>query len=382
MHVLLLPKWYPGDRDPQLGDFIRKQALATSAFVRMSVLHVEPVAGQRTAARMTVHEGDGPWELTVRYTSCASGIRALRKPVNLIRYWRASLQGWRVVLRDRGRPDLLHAYILVRPALFARWLRRRHGVPYLLSEQSSEYLDGTYARKGRFFHAINRWLFRRARAVTAVSAVLGDALRAHGLCPAYDVVPNVVPGLERPLPPMGPSGEFLIVADLVDRTKNVSGALRALSALRRQGEKAHLSIIGDGPDRGMLEQLARELGISDLVRFEGRLPNRDVLDRMAHAFAVIVNSNVETFSVVTGEALAQGKPVIATRCGGPQAFITEANGILIDPRDDAALAAAMLRLISAPERWDPGAIRASVGERFSPAAVGQAFATIYQRCLA
>lgn len=381
MHVLLLPKWYPGRRDPQLGDFIRKQALAASAYARMSVVHVEGVPGLGQAIEVELATADGAWELAVRYRASTAAWRPLRRLVNLARYWRAALRGWRRVLRERGRPDLIHAYILVRPALFAAWVSWRCRIPCLVSEQSSEYLDGTYAAKGPLFHAVSRWLFRRAKAVTAVSPMLGDALVGHGLCQRYAVVPNVVPGLSRPLPPQGPVGRFLIVADLVDRTKNISGALRALAMVRRKDEKAHLSIIGDGPDRGMLERLTTELDLGDAVRFLGRLPNSTVLDRMAEVFAVVVNSNVETFSVVTGEALALGKPVIATRCGGPQAFVTDANGFLIDTRDDAGLAEAMLRLMAESQRFDPAVVRASVGGRFSPDAVGRAFHAVYASCL-
>jgi len=118
------------------------------------------------------------------------------------------------------------------------------------------------------------------------------------------------------------------------------------------------------------------------VQFLGRLPNMLVLDHMASAFAVLVNSRVETFSVVTGEALAQGKPVIATRCGGPEAFITPENGLLIAPGDDAALAAAMLAVTREAVNWDPEAIRRTVGDRFGPPAVGRALCDAYRSALA
>ncbi|MBP7408533.1 MAG: glycosyltransferase, partial [Flavobacteriales bacterium] len=232
-----------------------------------------------------------------------------------------------------------------------------------------------------FFKAMNHFLFRRAAAVTVVSAWLGDALVKHGLCTRYDVVPNVVPGLDRPLPPAGAPGHFLMVADLVDRTKNVSGALHALAIALRTNKDLRLTIIGDGPDRKMLEDLTDELGLRKSVQFLGRVPNTVVLDRMATIFAVIINSNVETFSVVTGEALAQGKPVIATRCGGPVAFIREVNGILIEPKDDAALAMAMLQLTAHATEYEPTRIRASVSDRTTPAAVGAAFHQVYQRIL-
>lgn len=382
MHVLLLPKWYPGRNDPQLGDFIRKQALAAGAFVRMSVLHVEGVRGLPERMESELQMSEAAWELVVRYRASDHWFTPLRKSINLLRYWRASLRGWNRVLADRGMPDLLHAYILIRPALFAWWLSLRLGVPFIVAEQSSEYLDGTYVRKNPFTRAITRFLFKRSVKVLSVSTHLGEALMGHGLCERYTVVPNVIPGLERPLPLKSEPGRFLMVADLVDRIKNVSGVLRALAEARRTDGRLGLAIIGDGPDRIELEQIVHDLGLVSHVHFHGRLPNQQVIDHMAVAFAVVVNSRVETFSVVTGEALAQGKPVIATRCGGPEAFITPANGLLIAPDDDAALAAAMTALTRDAKNWDPATIRRTVGERFGPQAIGSALNDAYRSALA
>ena len=381
MHVLLLPKWYPGRNDPQLGDFIRKQALAASAFVRMSVLHIEAVRGLKPGEEQELKADGRAWELAVRYRPSTAALAPWRKVINLIRFWRAATRGFTRVAKERGLPDLLHAYIMVRPALFAWAISVTRRIPYVVSEQSSEYLDGTYAGKSFLFHWLNRFLFRRAASVTAVSAHLGEAMRAHGLCPGCTVVPNVIPGLDRPLPARGPIGRFLMVADLVDRIKNISGALRAMAKASRVDSRACLQVIGDGPDRELLERIVHDLGLVDRVQFIGRLPNSEVLHHMAGAFAVIINSNVETFSVVTGEALAQGKPVIATRCGGPQAFVRPENGLLIEPGDDEALADAMLRLMEAHSSFEPQRIRDSVSDRFSPEAVGRALFHAYQQAL-
>jgi glycosyltransferase involved in cell wall biosynthesis len=196
------------------------------------------------------------------------------------------------------------------------------------------------------------------------------------------ILPNVVPGLERAVPEAGTAGALLVVADLVDRIKNVSGVLRALAAARKQDQRLSLDIIGDGEDRSALQQLAMELGLQDAVRFLGRLDNASVLDHMATRWALVVNSRFETFSVVTGEALALGRPVIATRCGGPTAFITPDNGLLIDPDDDAALAQAMLRLLRTAERYDPHVVRSSVDQRYGMDAVGRGYLAFYQNALA
>jgi glycosyltransferase involved in cell wall biosynthesis len=381
MHVVFLPKWYPGRGDPQLGDFLRKQAMATGRMVQVSVMAPLPLRGADAWDGQEVDTADGIWELRCYYQASEHPLAAVRKAINLQRYRRAVNAGWDRLVREQGLPDLAHVHILLRPALVARWLERRHGIPYLVSEQSSGFLDGTFARKSSAYRALTRQLTRQARAVTAVSPWLGEALVRHRLCERFTVVPNVVPGLERPLPPPGPAGQFLMVADLVDRTKNVSGVLRALAEAHRSEARLRLTIIGDGPDRAELEKLAHDLDLGNSVVFLGRLPNHAVLDHMAHVGAVVINSNVETFSVVTGEALAQGKPVVATRCGGPEAFITPANGLLIPVGDDRALASAMLQITAGHARYVPHTIRDSVSDRYGPEAVGRAFVGLYETVL-
>jgi len=381
-HVLFLPKWWPNADDPQLGDFIRKQAQATASAISVSVLYIHAEKDPNAAERSAVIEEGALWELHRHYRASEHGWKPIRQLLNLIRYWQAAMLGWNELVRRRGQPDLIHAHILVRPAVVAYWLGKRHGIPYVVSEQSSEYLDGTYGTKGILFKAVSRFLFQRAADVTVVSAWLGDALKRLGLVTNYEIVPNVIPGLDRPLPPKGAPGQFLVVADLVDKTKNVSGVLRALAKARASDKRLQLNVIGDGPDRSMLDSLVNSLGLQASVTFLGRLPNAAVLDHVAQAAAMVVNSNVETFSVVTGEALAQGKPVIATRCGGPIAFVVPANGILIDVGDEEALVAAMLQLTNDHDRYDPTDIRHSISSRSSPEAVSRGFVRIYTRILA
>lgn len=386
MHVLVLPKWYPGRNDPQLGDFVRKQMLATAdalgnASGRLSVVFTAPVPDLERAEVQELQVDAGTWELRCYYRPSSNAFLPLRKLLNLHRYWRATWNGIRRARDERGAPDITHVHILVRPALVAWWLNQWRGTPFILSEQSSEYLDGKWDGKNALFKAVNYFLFRRAAAVTAVSPHLGEGLTTRGLCTAYDVVPNTVPGTDLPLPAPGPAGQFMVVADLVDGTKNVSGVLRALKAGRDLGADLRLDVIGDGTDMNALRALAKELGLNGHVRWLGRLANTEVLTNMTGTGTVIINSNVETFSVVTGEALALGKPVIATRCGGPVAFITPENGVLIEPRDDKALTAAMIARAKEERRYDPATIRRTVDERFSASVVGRSFLAIYQRVL-
>ncbi len=379
MHVLFLPKWFPGRNDPQLGDFLRKQAIATATQVKVSVLFV--TALDITDQSLEVKEEDGLWELHCYYPRCRRGPSAWRALINLQRYLVATRVGLARLVRERGRPDILHAHILLRPAVLAWWWRVRTGTPFVVSEQSSGFMTGAFAHRPGWYRWLCRKALDRANAITTVSGHLGAHMRSLGLVERYEVVPNVVPGLDRPLPPRGAPGHFLMVADLVDGIKNVSGVLRAMASIGERYPAVRLELIGDGPDRGILERLCTQLGLRERVTFRGRLPNTVVLDHMAHAGSVIVNSRVETFSVVTGEGLAMGKPVIATRCGGPEAFITPENGILVAVDDEPALATAMEHLLLHHASYDPEHVRATVQDRSGPEAVGMGFRTLYERVL-
>lgn len=381
MHVAFIPKWYPGRNDPQLGDFLRKQAIAVSGYAKMSVLHVAPVDDLEDRFVLDRYQNDGPWELHAYYRPSKNAIAPLRRVINLCLYLRAMQRAWRSMESERGRPDLVHSYILLRPVLVARWMQWRKGIPYVVSEQSSAYSNGSFQQRNALYRWLGKCGTRSAAAVSAVSPWLATALVTHGLCDQPTIIPNVVPGLDRALPPPGVPGDVLVVADLVDPIKNVSGILRALAMARTTDDRLKLTIIGDGPDRDALERLAQDLHPAGVVRFLGRLANSEVLEHMAKCWAVVVNSNVETFSVVTGEALAQGKAVIATRCGGPEALVNDSNGLLIPLRDDAGLAAAMLELIARTDDLPPARIRATLGERYSAEAVGSALHRFYQIAL-
>jgi glycosyltransferase involved in cell wall biosynthesis len=90
---------------------------------------------------------------------------------------------------------------------------------------------------------------------------------------------------------------------------------------------------------------------------------------------------VETFSVVTLEAILSGRPVIATRCGGPEAFILPENGLLIDRDDDAQLANAMQQLLRNYSFYESGKVKNSLPGDYSLKGVGETINTLYHIAL-
>ncbi len=125
--------------------------------------------------------------------------------------------------------------------------------------------------------------------------------------------------------------------------------LRAISELHRKNSDLDFKVLllGDGPERQKLKQLANSLRIKDRIHFEGAVKN--VFDYLYNIDIGVLCSDREGLSNAIMEYMACGLPVIATSVGGNVELVDERNGVLIPPDDHLALADALERLITQPE---------------------------------
>jgi glycosyltransferase involved in cell wall biosynthesis len=131
--------------------------------------------------------------------------------------------------------------------------------------------------------------------------------------------------------------------------KDHATVLRAVSALVPKWPMVRLVLVGDGPEREALGRLATQLGLDDVVRFAGLRPQ---LPSFHFLFDVSVLSSVsEGFPNSLVEAMAAGRPIVATNVGGvPDAVREGENGLLVSPKDAAAFATALEQLLANPQR--------------------------------
>lgn len=113
--------------------------------------------------------------------------------------------------------------------------------------------------------------------------------------------------------------------------KAVDVTLQAVKTAASQIPDLHLDILGDGPERSVLERLAGDLGIAENVTFHGFQPQEACADILSNADALILNSVYECGGAVVLEAMSMGLPVIASDWGGPADYVDPSCGILVDP---------------------------------------------------
>jgi glycosyltransferase involved in cell wall biosynthesis len=293
---------------------------------------------------------------------------------------RATLANLRAAESRFGRMHLLHAHVAFPAGWIAARVAAQTGHAYVLTEHMSPFpFPSLRDREGRPNAAV-RQAFAGASATVAVSRSLATAIAAAGL-PCSDVLPNVVDDRRFALAaaPGGRGFTFFTLCSLVPR-KGVAVLLQALARMRHS--HVALDVGGDGPERAALQALAAQLGLSKRVRFLGALRPEEVPARHAASDTFVLASFEETFGVVLVEALMSGRPVVATRCGGPDDIVHAGNGWLVPPGDPAALAAAMDEAVDQRGRHDAAALRSDAVARFSSAAVGESLARLYERVAA
>lgn len=376
LKVLFITAWYPTEEQPVEGMFVREHAKAVRLYDDVVILHC---AGLNPNLK-------GLWQLEQETDeSLTEGIPTYRvwyrrSPVpktSYLVYLRSVLQSFRRIAAQGFRPDIIHAHVYkagVPAVLTGKFYR----LPTVITEHYTVFpmrtLSKTEATKARL-------AFTFADRVCTVSQFLLDAIQSYGIKAEFKVVPNVVntqlfyPKKKRP---NSPSKDIAYISMLSQHRKGLDYLLRALGLLREKRSDFHLHVIGEGPLREYYENLVRVLGLEDFVTFYGRLPTEQsaALLRKSHLF--VLPSLFENFSVATAEAMATGTPVLATRCGGPEEFVTDDVGLLVPPGDAEALYKGLDYMLDHLERFSPDQISRYVTERFSPERVGAQLHTIYQ----
>jgi glycosyltransferase involved in cell wall biosynthesis len=124
------------------------------------------------------------------------------------------------------------------------------------------------------------------------------------------------------------------------------GLLEACAKLVEEGLDIELEIVGEGPERGRLEERIRRLGLGDRCKLVGALPETEVFRRVEGADVFALSSLIEGLPVSLMEAMALGVPVVAPRLTGiPELVVDGETGVLFHPADWGGLAAALRRLL-------------------------------------
>lgn len=390
MNVLFIPSWYPHPTSPTDGIFQRDQALAIGELRPNWNVAVSLWGQGDLALPMSV---PGRWPGALRRAVPSAGQERVQLAPNVVEYRRplvtwshrllsgrakhildANRANLRDAVRDIGPIDVIHAHVAFPAGWVAQRLSQELRIPFVVTEHMAPFPFPSFVRRDGALDELVRGPLEAAHARIAVSAALADEMARFEI---HDV--NVVPNLvdESFFAPVDrkPNERFTLFA--LGRLESRKGFADLLEAAARVDGDLELRIGGTGPERRNLARLASARGLDDKVVWLGPLAREAVREELHGCDGFALASRHESFGIVYAEALACGRPVLATRSGGPEEIVTEGDGILVDVGSTGRLAEAIRAMRSSIDSFDSAAIRQRFLERFSRPVVVAAVEAVY-----
>lgn len=269
---------------------------------------------------------------------------------------------WTAVLGSWAYPD----------AVAAAWLARRRGLPVLMKVHGTDvndYLAEPAKRRQILWAAgvcravvgVGRGLLQRLAQAGVPAERLHwvrhgvDAARFHP-APQAAARARLAPALG----PLPPGAVLLLFVGRLHPVKDCAALVEAFAALAASRPHWHLALVGDGPLRAALQRQAEAAGVASRVHLAGRVDHAGLADWYAAADLVCLPSRSEGLPNVVLEALACGRPVVASAVGEVPALLPPFAGHTVPPGDAAALRQALARAVESapPGGWDTARIAA------------------------
>jgi glycosyltransferase involved in cell wall biosynthesis len=366
VRIAVVSRWYPLAGSGHAGLFVREQVDALGADHDVSVL-VPAAARAAQVARFVTTSGLLDREAAVPFPE--------RVPAGVVL---RSLVLDRALSRVPGRPpELVHVHLLAPDALPALLACSRRRIPLVVTEHAG-YLP-ELVRSHRRARLQVRFVLRHAEGVVAVGSALGRAIEAIEPAARVEVIGNAIDTAWF-TPASSPTrNHALTVATTLDEEKGIDLVLRVWAGLAAAGVP-RLVVVGEDPGQ-RFARLAAELGVGEHVQFPGVVPRDELRRLMQHAAFYVCASRAETFGVAVAEALACGTPVVTTRCGGPEDFVTDDVGLTVPVDDEQALAHAAGVLAASAAAYDPAVLHAHIEGLFGHDAFRRRMNAVYEAAL-
>lgn len=253
----------------------------------------------------------------------------------------------KVIEKELGLPTCVHVHCC-QQAISVSDYCRLNNIPYIVTEHITPLDEGIKIEERK------KETLERAKQLICVSNALAkDMKNTYGVDSV--VIPNIVDLTEFKYTPKQKTDTFrFLSAASVNYGKGFDVLVKAYAKFLENAKDLpvygyndiYLTIMGDGPELNNIKELAKTLGISDKIIFTGSYVRSEFAKELAKSDCFVLASRSETFGIVYIEALATGTPVIATRCGGPEDFVNETNGMLVEVDDIDGLSRLLQSMIS------------------------------------
>lgn len=367
MKILFLTPWYPDEKNPHHGIFIRHQAVALSAEHEVWVISGKVDYSRRATSEVSIqHSQVGSVKETRVLVTQSLPV------INQLHYF-YQLHKIAIEIASEFKPDIIHGSIGYAGGVWSYLVSKSINVPYVLTEHTRI----TNNFRSILHKQLTLLAFKKASAVMVVSQAQVPLMKSYLKDTSIHVVNNILDPAFFEHPIVSVSNQEIQIGFIGSLNTDVKGLDVLLQAASLLQLDYVLHIAGAGSKLEEYKRLSEELGVAANCRFYGFVNPKDVLTFYQQVHFMVSSSRYETFGVSNIEAMACGRPVVATDSGGPTEYINEQTGLLVAVNNPVELAASITKMAQELNQYNSQAIRDFVFQRFSYSYFRKAMTAIY-----
>lgn len=280
------------------------------------------------------------------------------------------------IVSEIGMPDVVHAH-LIKDAAPAIILKTEFGIPFVITEHWTQMNSEIVPRQVMSY----TFAYHLADQVICVSGALADSLREKCHVESL-VINNMVSNqfFESCKKERKDSLVKFVGVGALRRNKRFDILVEAF-ALCHFPDNVRLDIIGEGEERLLIERKIKKYNVGHQVKLLGIKTPEEVNELLCQSDCFVLSSRLETFAIVVIEALAKGLPVIATRCGGPETFLRQEDGLLVEKENAQELAKAMKYMAEHCQEYNADEIRRHCHDNFAQDVIADKIIDVYRKVI-
>ncbi|MBS5938018.1 glycosyltransferase [Clostridium sp.] len=383
MHVLIIPSAYPTEEFPLSSIFYKEQALAIKEQGnKVGVIFSETRRVSRISYNMLTknHFQIGKYneDGLITYRLHGWNILTMRGPAGINLWVKQSLKLFEKYIASEGLPDIIHVHSALYGGLAAIQIKNKYNIPFVITEHSSGVLQGELRE-----HDIPmlKDVYNNADYIISVGEKLKEVIGTYSNR-RVEVIPNIVDVERFSINRSKEDDNFTFISiSHLKENKNIDLTLKALKEVIKVYDNIRLIVVGDGPEKESLINIAKELMIDTKIDFIGAVSRENLNNIINKADAFVLPSKYETFGIAYIEALACGLPIITSKCGGPEDFFNENIGVMIPKCTVDELSNAMINIIENFNKFNSNYLREYVKDRFSKEVIAKSVLDVYNHVL-
>jgi glycosyltransferase involved in cell wall biosynthesis len=387
-NVLFISSWYPNNEHSTLGNFVQKHAHSVKDLVNLRVLTVTASPNINKNFELVNRTENGIDTTIVYYKKITSKIPLFSSIFKYFKHLKAYKLGLEYIQKQTSfnQINLTHCNITYQASIFARYLKNKYGIPYIITEHATLYssLNNQFQQLNTLQKYLIKKGIKQADIITVVSEHLKNSMLGKGLINTYEIVPNVVNAeLFHPSQKAYKSkgkAEILHISHMDLKQKNASEMLKVIKAVALKRQDFVLRLITDD-NFEQTRALIQAYGLEDFVIMETTKSTKEIAKAMQNASFFLLYSNVETFSVVLAEAWCSGLPAVYSKCGGLTDIYNPILGLQVEKQNNKALELAIIQMLETYQNYNSEQISNFVKTKFDEPIIGQQFLKIYKSVL-